>query len=207
LQFALVAKLPRPNDGCQNQLAAECRFLAVRGTCGALIDLIRTWNIPRRTDHANAKGTSVRREAGRRREGMQMIVLRRVRLFGLLGALCACGQPAPIGSLEGTWLMLDQGTRFPEACASGTTIQYRTDGTYSLWGEAGRWRLNRGVLTETMTSTDPVVGDGRPEDIGKAFVSTIRWNGPDRFRKRFADGSEHEFRRCPAGRKSERRED
>jgi hypothetical protein len=110
--------------------------------------------------------------------------------------LAACGgKTSP--ALTGEWVMMDGSMEFPQACGSHGPITYTPDGKYSIWGEAGTWRLDGEALTETMTGFDPMHMDRMDEDIGKPVASTLRWLDPDRFSKRFADGSVREFRRCP----------
>ena len=99
--------------------------------------------------------------------------------------------------LPGEWDWVDGTSEFPKVCGSDGTIQYHADGSYSLWGEAGTWRLEGEVLTETMTGFDPLHVDPSPEDIGKARVSTLQWVDQNTFLKRYADGEVTAFRRCP----------
>lgn len=115
----------------------------------------------------------------------------------MLVSLAGC-QRATSHSLAGEWVMMDGVLQFPRVCGAHGPITYSADGQYSLWGEAGTWRLDDGKLTETMTGVEPMHVDRSPEEIGKPDVSTIRWLDRDRFTKRFADGSVFEFRRCPA---------
>ena len=107
-------------------------------------------------------------------------------------------QRASSHQLTGEWVMMDGVLQFPLACGSHGPITYSADGRYSLWGEAGTWRLDGEKLTETMTGFEPMHVDRSPEEIGKPDVSTLRWLAPDRFTKRFGNGSVAEFRRCPA---------
>ena len=100
-------------------------------------------------------------------------------------------------SLPGEWVMMGDDIEFPLACGSHGPITYTADGKYVLWGETGTWRLEGRSLTEAMTGFDPLHVDRSAEDIGKPEVSTLTWIDPDRFSKRFADGSTREFVRCP----------
>ena len=100
-------------------------------------------------------------------------------------------------SLAGEWDWMDGHTEFPRVCGSHGTVQYHVDGSYTLWGEAGMWRLDGNALTETMTDFDPLHVDRSPDDIGKAYVSTVKWVDKNTFVKRRADGSKLAFRRCP----------
>ena len=124
------------------------------------------------------------------------------RFFGtlLLIALASCtvNSPQPDRSwLAGEWVMMDGVVRFPLTCGSTARLRYDVDGSYSLWGEAGTWRLNGSVLTETMSGFEPLHVDRSVADVGRPYVSTLRWIDRDRFLKRFVDGSVREFRRCP----------
>lgn len=94
--------------------------------------------------------------------------------------------------------MMDGILEYPLACGAHGPTTYRSDGTYSMWGEVGTWRLDGNVLTETMTGFDELHVDRLPADVGKPYVSRLQWNNRDRFLKRFADGSFAEFRHCPA---------
>jgi hypothetical protein len=128
--------------------------------------------------------------------------MRKLPAIALLLALGACATtpPGPSGPerLVGTWLMIEADLEFPLACASGLPIAYAADGTYALYEESGVWRLDGDVLTETATALTEA-GDPDTSHLGRPFVSRIRWRGPDRFRKRFAEGNVETFRRCPAG--------
>ena len=98
--------------------------------------------------------------------------------------------------LVGTWLMLAEDIEHPLACASGLPIAYAPSGTYQLFDESGRWRLDGDRLTEIATEiTDP--GEEGVPEIGRLYVSRIERRGPDEFRKTFADGNTETFRRCP----------
>jgi len=101
--------------------------------------------------------------------------------------------------LVGEWVMMGDALLFPLACGSDGPITYRADGSYSLWGEAGTWRLNGDGLIETLAGFDALHSDRSTDEIGKPMVSTIAWIDENRFTKRFADGSKSEFRRCPKG--------
>jgi hypothetical protein len=122
----------------------------------------------------------------------------------LLLAACATTQPAarqtPAGPtaqwLVGTWLMIDDPSEHPVACASGLPIAYSRDGRYTLFEESGTWRLEGERLTETATE----IHDGAdPAEValGRPIVSRIERTGPDALRKTFADGSKATFLRCP----------
>jgi len=100
-------------------------------------------------------------------------------------------------ALAGEWVMMGDVLEYPLACGSHGPVTYRSEGSYSYWGEAGTWRLDGDVLTETLTSIDAVNSDRSTGDIGKPVVSTIQWIDRARFLKRFADGSTNEFRLCP----------
>jgi len=93
--------------------------------------------------------------------------------------------------------MMGDVLEYPLACGSHGPITYRSDGSYSYWGEAGTWRLEGDVLTETLTSIDAPNSDRSTGEIGKAVVSTVQWIDRARFLKRFADGTTNEFRLCP----------
>ena len=111
---------------------------------------------------------------------------------------CATSIPQPNRDwLPGEWVMMDGVLQYPLACGAHGPITYEADGTYFLWGEAGAWRLDSNVLTETMTGFEPLHIDRSDADIGKPYVSTLRWIDRNRFSKRFADGTTSEFRRCP----------
>jgi hypothetical protein len=112
-------------------------------------------------------------------------------------ALVACSGRASY-SLAGEWDWTDGHSEFPKVCGSDGTVQYHLDGSYTLWGEAGKWRLDSDALTEAMTGFDSLHVDRPAEDIGKAYVSTIKWVDQNTFLKRRADGSELAFRRCPS---------
>jgi hypothetical protein len=92
--------------------------------------------------------------------------------------------------------MMDGKVAYPAGCRSGLPIQYRADGTYAMWGEAGTWRLERDQLTETVRSANPLLSDSSVP-LGTSYRSTLRWNGADRFWKRYSDGKLVQFRRCP----------
>lgn len=98
--------------------------------------------------------------------------------------------------LQGEWDWMDGYSEFPQVCGSDGTIQYHADGTFSLWGEAGTWRLEGEVLTEAMTAFDPLHVDRSAQDIGKKYVSTIKWVDQNTFLKRRTDGELMAFRRC-----------
>lgn len=99
--------------------------------------------------------------------------------------------------LAGEWDWMDGHSEFPKVCGSHGTIQYLPDGKYTLWGEAGIWRLERTVLTETMTGFDPLHVDRSPEDFGKKSISTLEWVDRNTFLKRMANDEVMAFRRCP----------
>ena len=119
-------------------------------------------------------------------------------LFVSLAGCDALGiQPAEQIELAGEWDWMDGHSEFPKVCGSHATIQYLPNGIYTLWGEAGTWRLERTVLTETMTDFDPLHVDRSPEDIGKKYISTLEWVDRNTFLKRMANGEVLAFRRCP----------
>jgi len=107
--------------------------------------------------------------------------------------LSACAQaPEPQfgpSDLADDWVMMSEGTEYPDGCESDTTVRYFSDGTFAFLDFSGTWQLENNVLTEIEGDTDI--------KTGKPFRSTLRWNGRDRFWKRYADGSIEEFRRCP----------
>ncbi len=101
------------------------------------------------------------------------------------------------GSLVGTWLLIDKPSdRDMVACASGLPISYAADGTYALFEEGGVWRLEGDRLTETATEVSDA-GDPNEVQIGRPFVSRLRWSGRDEFVKTTAGGEKMIFRRCP----------
>ena len=116
-------------------------------------------------------------------------------------SLAACDvvgiQPAKKIELTGEWDWMDGHSEFPKVCGSDGTIQYHADGSFSLWGEAGTWRLDGEALTETVTDIDWLHSDRPAEEIGKANVSTVKWLDQNTFLKRYADGDLQAFRRCP----------
>ncbi len=121
-------------------------------------------------------------------------------LIVLMTAGCATGRtgpPEPDGAwLTGTWLMMSsKDDRDLTACASGLPISYASDGTYALFEEGGVWRLAGDRLTETATSVTDA-GDPNEVQIGRPFVSRIRWINKDEFVKTTARGKMI-FRRCP----------
>ena len=99
--------------------------------------------------------------------------------------------------LVGTWLMMNEGVRFPQGCNSSLPVQYYSDGTLRLWGESGTWRLEGDRLIETSTDFDPLIVDRSDVQLGKPYVSTLRWNDRNRIWKQYADGDIREFLRCP----------
>jgi len=119
----------------------------------------------------------------------------------LLFALACCAGSAQdadrTGRLVCAWLMMTDGVDFPGGCFSGLPIQYHAGGTYSAWGEAGRWRIAGGRLVETALSNDPLLVEDSAVDKGRPHVASLRWIGLDRFEKRWPDGHVREFRRCP----------
>jgi len=117
----------------------------------------------------------------------------------LLISLASCANRDQLVRFElaGEWVMTGDALVFPLACDSDGPITYRADGSYSLWGEAGTWRLNGDALTETLGGFDALHSDRTADEIGKPILSTIAWIDENRFTKRFADGSKSEFRRCP----------
>jgi hypothetical protein len=96
----------------------------------------------------------------------------------------------------GAWLETSAEAKHPLQCASDVGITYNADGSYSLLGEIGTWRLDGAVLTETATEVTEA-GDPTEVEIGRPYVSTIRRLGEGRFTKRLASGETLEFRRCP----------
>jgi hypothetical protein len=117
-------------------------------------------------------------------------------LISLAG--CADRVREPIRpQLRGEWVLIGDALDFPLACGSDGSIIYRADGSYSFWGEAGKWRLDGNKLTETMTEVDENNGDRSTDEIGEPYISTITWIDGDRLSKQIADGNRNEFRRCP----------
>lgn len=115
-------------------------------------------------------------------------------------ALLGCGGDGlrpPNPSLVGEWVMMGDVLEFPIACGSHGPVTYHEDGIYSLWGEVGTWRLDGKVLTETMTSFEPMHVDRSARDVGKPQVSTLQWADQNAFLKRYANGETRAFRRCP----------
>ena len=106
-------------------------------------------------------------------------------------------KPAKQLGLVGEWGWMDGQSEFPKECGSDGTIQYLPNGEYRLWGESGTWRLEQNVLTEAMTDFDPLHVDRSVDDIGKEYLTTVRWIDQNIFSKRMPDGSELAFRRCP----------
>jgi len=119
-------------------------------------------------------------------------------LLGLVGCTSLPQRSYP-AVLVGTWLPLENGIEHPLACASGLPISYEHSGRYLLFEEQGQWRLDGDRLTEVATAATEA-GDPAEVAFGKPFVSTIRLLGRNRFLKRLGDGSQLEFRRCPATR-------
>lgn len=120
-------------------------------------------------------------------------------VLSLLAAGCATVPRADMPDanwLEGVWLLIDDETAFPGDCPSGLPIRYHADGTYSLFEEAGVWRLSGDRLTETATSASESAEPGSVS-IGLPFRSRIIRIGPGEMRKTFADGSTSTLRRCP----------
>ena len=120
--------------------------------------------------------------------------------------LTACGRTSTAAAApDAQWLLgrwvLAQGSRERSlaACDSHSAIFYSADGTYSLWEEDGRWKLQGDRLTETATSANP---DAQPVDveIGRTFSSRVERLGADEMRKRYEDGTSRTFFRCPASR-------
>ena len=100
--------------------------------------------------------------------------------------------------------MMVDGIDWPADC-DALTIDYRANGSFSFGDDRGRWVLADAVLTETMIKHDAPMETEDEEDIvqvDKPFVSKLRWNGSDRFWKRYSDGEIIEFRRCPKPRES-----
>lgn len=75
--------------------------------------------------------------------------------------------------LVGVWLPdatrddLDRG-----ACASGQPIQYRADGLSLFWEGDARWRLEKGVLIETIVRANEDIID--PKKLGVGTTSRTR---------------------------------
>lgn len=129
----------------------------------------------------------------------------RLVMLAAMAGLSCCAPNVPQqqdARLVGAWLMMTESADFPAGCFSDQTVQYRSDGTYSIWGEGGHWLLERGVLTETAVAAEPLLVDVQSSRLGTPNVSTLRWNGRDRFWKQYADGRIFEFRRCPGTSKS-----
>jgi hypothetical protein len=117
-------------------------------------------------------------------------------LISLVG--CTGNDMQPSRSwLAGGWVLMDGALEYPLACGSHGPITYAANGKYHTWGEAGIWRLDGEVLTETMTGFEQLHIDRQSADVGKPYVSKLHWISRDRFLKRFADGTTSEFRRCP----------
>lgn len=93
--------------------------------------------------------------------------------------------------------MIGGGLEYPIACGSHGPIVFSSDGKYSIWGESGIWHLEGNVLTVTTTDFHPLHSDLSPDEIGKEYVSTIKWVDQNTFLNRIADGSTWAFRRCP----------
>jgi hypothetical protein len=110
---------------------------------------------------------------------------------------CAMAKDPQQPALAGEWVMMGDVLEYPLACGSHGPVTYRSDGSYSYWGEAGTWRLDGDVLTETLTGIDAFNSDRSTGEIGKAVVSTVQWIDRARFLKLFADGTTNEFRLCP----------
>jgi len=92
---------------------------------------------------------------------------------------------------------MDGYSEFPQVCGTHGTIQYHPDGSYTMWGESGTWRLEGDLLTEALTAFDPLHVDRTADEIGEKYVSTVQWVDQHTFLKRFADGEVRAFRRCP----------
>ena len=119
--------------------------------------------------------------------------------LGLTACVSLPDAPQPAAALIGTWLPLENGIVHPLACDSGLPIIYQADGRYLLFEEEGRWSLTGSRLTETAIAATEA-GDPAEIALGQPLVSTLRFLDPNRFRKRLADGSQIELRRCPSSR-------
>ena len=115
----------------------------------------------------------------------------------LLAGCDAVGiQRARQAELLGEWDWDDAQSKYPQACGSPTTIRYLSQGKYIYLTEVGTWSLQGQVLTETATDFAKE-NDMEPPELGRPYVSTLHWLGPDSFAKRYADGDTRTFRRCP----------
>ncbi len=115
----------------------------------------------------------------------------------LLAGCSTTGPRSEASWLVGTWLMMSEDLEFPLACSSGLPIQYDSRGTYHLFDQDGRWRLQGDRLTETAQRLHPTAEPESSSEIGRPYVSRLERQGPDAFRKTFVDGSSELFRRCP----------
>ena len=97
--------------------------------------------------------------------------------------------------LVGAWLPLKDWDSY--LCKTSGPVRYYSDGIFGSGVDIGTWQISGDVLTEIVTASSPEQEDWSPEDIGRPFVSTLRWLDEDRFLKRYADGTEMAFRRCP----------
>ena len=119
-------------------------------------------------------------------------------LILLLPACDAIGiEPAEPAKLQGEWDWNDGYSEFPAVCGSAFTIRYYPEGYSTFWGETGTWRLVGTTLTYIKIGVEPSDVDRSYEDFGRPLVSTLRWIDRNTFVKRYADGEEKTFRRCP----------
>lgn len=116
-----------------------------------------------------------------------------------LTLLQACSTPPekPVDppTIVGAWLPLKDWS--VDLCETSAPLRYYRDDNFSDSTDIGRWQIRGNILTETITASSPEQMDWSPEDIGKSFVSTLRWIDRNTFVKRYADGDELTFRRCP----------
>jgi hypothetical protein len=109
--------------------------------------------------------------------------------------------PAPLPPsaawLVGVWLPdatsddLDRG-----ACASGQPIQYRADGLSLFWEGDARWRLQNGVLIETIVRANEDIIDAKELGVGTTGRTRLWRIGPNEAAWR-RGGKWYRMLRCP----------
>lgn len=77
--------------------------------------------------------------------------------------------PLPAGGMS-EWLVGHWS--FGEDCASDFTVQYNADGTVDNSGETGKWKLEGGTITETITEAFEM-GDDAPKKVDPPKVRSF----------------------------------